>query len=236
MEEATPSPHADSSNRAQDVSDYINDISYTGSYIDYTRESTTEEKALYYLIVYDPLQLSADDSNDQFRLRQRYALLTLWFMGTVQWTFEDGWLDDEDECAWYGIFCDGDVVTEIDLDGSGAGESGAGNNVHGRLSPDIALLTELTEFDVSDNAISGPLPDTIGEFTEMEWFSVSYNRLTGTIPDAIENWEAIEVASFYNNEWTGWFPNGMCVHVDPEVDDIWADCFMECSCCNYCEP
>jgi len=59
------------------------------------------------------------------------------------------------------------VVTEIDLDGSGMGDSGAGNIVRGKLSPDIALLTKLTEFDLLDNDMPGPPPKSIGDFTDM---------------------------------------------------------------------
>ena len=59
-----------------------NNITFSPDIITYpfsSRSATLEQLAVQSLVKDDPLQLSADTAADQLRLRQRYALLTLWF-------------------------------------------------------------------------------------------------------------------------------------------------------------
>ncbi len=47
----------------------------------------------------------------------------------------DGWTEDSDECAWYGLTCDtSGSVSAIDL---------SGNNLRGVLEVEIALLSKI---------------------------------------------------------------------------------------------
>jgi hypothetical protein len=90
------------------VVDYINNITLSSRIVEYplTNGSTspTEELVLEWLIDNDPLRLTAESASDRFRLRQRYALATLYFQSTTTWDDATGWLD-ENECGWYGVTC-----------------------------------------------------------------------------------------------------------------------------------
>jgi hypothetical protein len=121
---------------------------------------TPEDRALNHLIVNDTtfnfsqlLTLNSMMTNMvQFRIRQRYALLTLWFQqaftGTT-WNSGDGWLVNANECDnWVGIDCtymsvEGtvgmqNIVTTVNL---------LGNIVKGSIPADLGLLTALTYID-----------------------------------------------------------------------------------------
>jgi hypothetical protein len=232
---------------------------------------TPEDQALNYLIVNDTtfnftqlLQLNSMMNNMvQFRIRQRYALLTLWFQQAftnTTWGIRN-WLVNANECVniWVGISCASinlggtvgtqNVVTAVRL---------VGNNMKGTIPVDLGLLTALrnfnvgvnaltgtlpasigqwtalTYFDVGFNALTGTLPTSIGQWTALTRFSVRYNEMTGTIPASIVIWSQIRNAYFDRNQFTGTMPNGICDYVFG--DELWADCLSEitCTCCNRC--
>lgn len=208
-----------------------------------------EEWALQWLISDDPLKLSVITGADQFRVKQRYALLTLWFdpwfSSSKLWTNATGWVTAEDECTWHGITCTQtdlgndvgvqNVITSIDL---------SSNNLHGNIPADLALLTfldylrlsfnslsgslpswegswrSLETFLAADNQLTATLPESIGQWTSLKFFSVSRNSLTGTIPQSLANWNGIRRAWFYNNSFTGVIPHTLGRLTELEVFSI----------------
>jgi hypothetical protein len=208
---------------------------------------TPEDQALNYLIVNDTtfnftqlLTLNSMMTNVvQFRIRQQYALLTLWFQqaftGTT-WNSGDGWLVHANECDyWVGIDCTSvsvegtvgmqNIVTTVNL---------LGNNVKGTIPADLGLLTALTYFDVQYNALTGTLPASIGQWTALTYFGVNENEIAGTIPASIGNWSQIQYAYFYFNQFTGTMPNGICDNIQND-DRLYADCKeITCPCCTRC--
>jgi hypothetical protein len=77
--------------------------------------TTPEDAALQWMIARDDtfhvsllLKLNSSEANEvQFRIRQRYALLTLWFQqgnSREDWDNTRGWLFDPDECNWFGVY------------------------------------------------------------------------------------------------------------------------------------
>jgi hypothetical protein len=214
------------------------DLSPTGT--------SPEERALQWLINDDPLQLNVGAEGDEFRLLQRYSLLTLWFQGDTgtTWDKSTNWLT-EDECTWAGITCQSGVATEINFHNNG---------IQGSLSPDLGLLTDLTNLeiveglsgslpleiglwtnleniDVNYNLLSGSLPSEIGLWTNLQDFSVANNLLTGTIPATIANWKLIESGNFQGNDLSGSMPDGICEFF---TGPLWADCNLPCGCCTAC--
>lgn len=108
------------------------------------QQGTAEAAAAEWLINQDPLQLGIETADDQARLLQRYALLTLWFADPEKaWGDSTGWLEAEDECTWFGVTCSQqdvggqsvNLVTLVDI---------VDNNVKSTLPSDLALLESLT--------------------------------------------------------------------------------------------
>jgi hypothetical protein len=208
-----------------------------------------EDQAVQWLAHNDPLQLWPNDTSSQWRLLQRYSLLTLYFQ---QWTVSSSssssamldtqllwrteWYIVSDECTWSGITCapyprDGNASTtdskvrEILLDSS---------NLHGTLSADLGLLTELVRFSIYNNSISGTLPVSIGLWTNLEFFRTANNSFTGTVPNAIGAWTSLYFASFNANDFRGTMPGIICSF--PNLTYLVADCGTEiyCPCCHLC--
>ena len=152
-----------------DILDFVNSITFTTEPIRYPlpQESTAtpEELAVHWLIQEDPLALTVNTVGSQARLTQRYALLTLWYSTNgPAWTENGGWLEEEDECSWYGIFCnDGDTVEDI-----GDLRSFEGNGLDGHIPPDIALLPSCRLIHLSLNTqLTGPIPSSITTMTSL---------------------------------------------------------------------
>jgi hypothetical protein len=227
------------------IVDYINSITLFTSANDDGSSSTVvvpyppvtsspEELALQWLVDTDPISRDPANPDDQFRLRQRYALLTLFQSAYAN---DDSWYFNDDECQWFGIRCDQENnVNRIDL---------FGNNLPGQLSADLGLLTNMVYFSVSTNAFSGTLPPSIGMWTNLEIFSVFSNSLAGTIPATIASWGSIQEAYFYENFFVGSIPIGICPYfadfLDADTDPrrLVADCVagtgkVTCDCCTGC--
>jgi len=81
---------------------------------------------------------------------ERERLMTLYTkLGGKLWKHDDGWGSESDYCTWYGVSCHtGNLrpgtVKVLDL---------KSNGLEGTLPPDIWLLTEMTELDLSGNNI-----------------------------------------------------------------------------------
>jgi hypothetical protein len=210
---------------------------------------TPEDRALNYLIVNDTtfnftqlLTLNSMMTNMvQFRICQRYALLTLWFQQVftnTSWTRRNGWLVNADECSWFHITCapinlggtvgTQNVVTAVCLNF---------NNMKGTIPADLGLLTALKYLDVGFNALTGTLPVSIGQWTALTVFGVAYNALTGTLPASIGSWNQIQAAFFQDNQFTGTMPDGICPYINATISEqLQADCKSEvnCTCCTLC--
>jgi hypothetical protein len=212
--------------------------------------TTPEDRALNYLIVNDTtfnftqlLTLNSMMNNMvQFRIRQRYALLTLWFQQAftnTSWTNSNGWLVNANECDdWFGIQC-----APIDLKGDVGMKNVVAidffeNNMNGTIPADLGLLTAMTTFNVGLNTLMGTLPASIGQLTALTLFDVGDNSLTGTIPTSIGSWSQIQLALFFFNQFTGAMPEGICQYIG-ENDALVADCSGEITCplktcCTQC--
>ena len=234
-DEPTPSPPF-----VMDVENYIISVAPNGG----NGSSPTmdaEVQAIDWLIHNNEiLQLNVFDPVGQFRFRQRYALLTLYF-GTSNETnawynTDQPWLMEPDECSWYGITCsilepeDGlgnqSVVGEINL---------SANGLRGKLSPDLSLLNKLshlylshneisgtlpselgncgclTEVQIANNSLTGPLPDEYGTtWLNLYGFEAWDNQFTGTIPESYGNWSNLAQFDVDGNQLTGTIPSTVC--------------------------
>jgi len=129
--------------RQEDLLLYLASISAVPMNLD--QAGTAEAAAADWLINQDPLQLGIETLGDQFRLSQRYALLSLWFSDAEvgAWDNIEGWLQAEDECTWFGVTCSeqdiggetANVVTQLQM---------VDNNLKPGLPADLVLLEYLT--------------------------------------------------------------------------------------------
>jgi hypothetical protein len=108
----------DADEQQKKVIAFINSITFTTAPLTYPSNATAEEAALTWLIDQDPMR--GQQENSPLRLRQRYALATLYFSG--DWQNDNGWLSDSNECDWVGVTCqDGVLVTEVKLTNGATG-------------------------------------------------------------------------------------------------------------------
>jgi Leucine-rich repeat (LRR) protein len=236
----TPNPTMEKANRAASIVNFINSITLSGRGIANPTTSTealaTEEVAVQWLIVNDPLQLTPDTNIKQFRLKQRYALLTLMVQ---QSGWESQWVlssSGNHECEWTGIFCgQGDFGGDVGVQRVAAGIDLPGSLLRGSIPADLGLLSNLRGLDVSYNSLGGSLPQSIGNWLQLQQFWANDNSLTGTIPEAIVNWSNIERIQVGNNQFTGSVPDGIC-DGRASLTYVGADCFSEvtCNCCTGC--
>ena len=201
--------------------------------------SSPETRSLNWLILDDPLQLNpyaseggrrlAREPNhaDQFRLAQRYALVTLWFSSANNWNDGTGWLDETDECAWFGVVCEAqevpnagtqNVVVELQLD----------DNRVEAIPLDIFMLNQLKILSMSGNRLSGPMPSTLTSMTSLvelylednnleedlsskdfsalqnlEILRLGANSFSGTLPDSLWTLTKLQELTLDNNRLTG---------------------------------
>ncbi|TXG72110.1 hypothetical protein EZV62_000689 [Acer yangbiense] len=81
-------------------------------------------------------------------------------------------------------------LTEVILSNSG---------LTGCLSPEIALLKNLTVLDISSNKLVGSLPESISELKKLEQLNVADNKLSGDIPNSICSLPRLENFTYSSN-------------------------------------
>ena len=232
--EPTPSPPF-----VMDVEMYLQSVAESaGSNTSQTMDA--ELAAIAWLIDNnEEVQLFPYDAVGQFRIRQRYALLTLYFATTendTSWISAEGWLDEPDECLWKGVECS-EFEPETGLGNQNVVEGIflELNGLQGKLSPDLSLLSHMKYFDVSGNRISGTLPSALGKcgclleliihnntitgtlppdygptWTNLYSFSAWDNDLSGPLPESYGNWTALTSIDLDANGITGTFPSSIC--------------------------
>ncbi|KAG2298874.1 hypothetical protein Bca52824_035346 [Brassica carinata] len=118
----------------------------------------------------------------------------------ADWTkYPESW-KGADPCGtnWVGITCTNDRVVSISL----------GNlDVEGKLSSDIATLSELQILDLSYNTeLTGPLPSNIGELKKLKNLILVACSFTGQIPESIGDLEQLIYLSLNLNQFSGTIP------------------------------
>lgn len=184
------------------------------------------------------LQWNPNDAGGQFRIRQWYALLTLYYSTNgpswfVNWENNRG----TNECLLNGVTC------SLVQDTSGNEELAVvnirlpSNSLQGRLPNDLSLLSHLQTIELSGNALSGTIPDVfITSTPSMNTFIVDNNRMTGTlstslgtswtnmlqfdvanntiggsIPESLSQWSDSTEIILSGNIFTGTIPSSICM-------------------------
>jgi hypothetical protein len=211
--------------RGRFIVDYVNGITLCERFLNprEAKTKTPEDLALAWLIYDDPLVRRLDihassPPHQLFRLRQRYALRTLWFQQSTAapWLRTTGWHPSydssiDDECTWLGIVC---VPTNLDdnptVSVSAVSEIAlVKNNLSGTIPSDLGLLSlVLTSVKVSYNSLRGTLPSSLDQLTQLQSLAASFNGLIGTIPPSYgHGWQhSIRTVDWHDNDLTGTLP------------------------------
>lgn len=173
-------------------------------------------QALLWMENDDTLDMDPNDEHQQYRIDQRFALLTLWFQSELDWSDQTNWLS-EDECTWNGVVCalispktgergpswvDGgiNVVRSLNLEK---------NNLQGKLPPDLSLLKYLTSLNLSGNNIFGGIPWTFGSMTALKELYLHNNLLSGEISLDFSRLSNLVDLNLSNNNLKGTIPNSL---------------------------
>jgi photosystem II stability/assembly factor-like uncharacterized protein len=121
--------------------------------------------------------------------------LTDLFRGTagISWITNDNWLLTATPCSWYGVTCEGGLVSALAL---------PGNNLSGDIPSGLGNLLNLKNLDLSGNKLTGSLPAGMGGISGLGTLNVAYNQLSGSIPLEMTNLAALTNLELgYNMLW-----------------------------------
>lgn len=164
---------------------------------------SAESLAANWLISSDPLQLDPENPADQFRIQQRYALLTQYFAADGSWTNEEGWLTEEDECTWNGILCEEVTVDGGNVQNAVVTVNLAANNI-GTITPDIAMLNRVTSLNLSGNPWAGGFPTQVTNMPQLRILELEDLGLTDDISSVdFSVFQNLEVLRLRGNSLSG---------------------------------
>jgi Leucine-rich repeat (LRR) protein len=117
----------------------------------------------------------------------------------ANWKYNDGWNVTNTPCSWFGVTCEENVVTAIDL-----GLSSPCNNLKGTL-PNFLGLPSLQRLELDNNLLTGKIPDFTG-LPNLQLLELSWNQLNGPLPNfsGIPKLQTLEIRW---NRLTGKVPN-----------------------------
>ena len=105
----------------------------------------------------------------------RAALAALYeATGGAEWTDDENWLTEAPTSQWYGVATDGsDRVTGLRL---------GGNQLNGKMAPELGRLSNLEELVLDGNRLTGAIPPELGRLFYLKDLSLGGNQLSGEIP------------------------------------------------------
>lgn len=187
--------------RTAQVTSFLQSISLDAD--GFNDQNSVQTQASNFLSSEDNTPFDSENAVDQFRMKQKFALLAgLWYPSWDYWFEEGNWADDQDECTWFGIVCEevdiggGEVamaVTEIDL---------RENNLQG-LSEEIGLLEHVRILTLNGNIIADPVPASIVQMTKLEELYLYENFMTGDWPEDLSTLAAMKIFRIADNAFTG---------------------------------
>ena len=216
---------------AERVREYLITVTADGAAA-YNDPVSPESRALAWMQHDDPLRLDPNATENHYRIRQRFALLTLWFQADYEWFGENNWLSEEDECRWEGILCTAaDLPPETserslgevrrrrkrrDRNLAGGDDEVvskiylARNNLQGSLPPSLHLLKYLTSLNLSGNRIGGGIPDSFGSMVWLEELHLHDNLLSQELTLDFSEMSSLTDVNLSNNRLKGTIPDSLC--------------------------
>lgn len=114
------------------------------------------------------------------------------------WRDNANWLTDRPLDAWHGVTTDDDGrVTGLDLHG---------NELRGRIPPELGGLSGLMVLRLSDNRLSGHIPPELGSLSDLRHLFLDGNELDGRIPPELGRLSNLVILHLGANGITGQIP------------------------------
>ena len=129
----------------------------------------------------------------------RAALLALYnATGGSNWANRTSWLSNSPIGQWHGVTTnDAGRVTGLNLQD---------NNVAGRISPALGMLTELQDLNFQGNELTGSIPTELGNLSNLTHLDLGYNELSGEIPQELGDLSNLTHLFLGFNELSGEIP------------------------------
>ena len=128
------------------------------------------------------------------------------------WDVSDNWLSDAPLGLWASVTTDDDGrVTELALDG---------NNLIGKLPPELGSLSNLKELDLrgsgsqarqylGDKDLVGEIPPGLGDLSNLQSLNLGDKDLVGEIPAELGSLFNLNSLSLRDNELSGCVPSSL---------------------------
>ena len=132
-----------------------------------------------------------------------YVVLSVLYFVTdgENWTNSDNWFEDDDLGTWYGV--------DTDTAGNVVGLSLEGNNLDGRIPPELGDLVDLRHLNLSDNELGGGIPIELGHLKNLRELHLHNNDLTDGIPPYLGNLEELRELHLHNNDLNDNIPSAL---------------------------
>ena len=132
-------------------------------------------------------------------LSDREVLEILYEMtGGANWTRNANWLSDRPLGEWHGVTTNGEGrVVALSL---------FGNNLKGRIPPDLAHLSMLRALNISWNGLTGSIPPELAGLSGLVQLILGQNDLTGGIPPELGRLSRLATLYLDGNDLTGPIP------------------------------
>jgi len=150
--------------------DDINANLYNGRFEDDITSCSPQNQALVWL--------SSGNTRDSGDIYQRYTMAVTYIqMNGTRWDLDAFWMDDDSECTWLGLGCDGRFrINNFAIDV---------NNIHGKIPSELAFLESLRTISLSRNHVSGTIPREVYAMSSLESIFLYTNMIVGNIPTDI---------------------------------------------------
>jgi len=121
-------------------------------------------------------QFLADQLQDSNAIKQRFALVTLFYMSNMQWYQQDDseWLlPGVTECQFHGITCNvQNRVIKVEL---------VRTAMTGELPLEMGWLTHLQHLNLQENRLTGAIPEGILHLSKLQYLDLAGNHMTETV-------------------------------------------------------
>lgn len=166
---------------------------------------SSARKSLCWLAYDDNLKIGVERL-EEYHVVERFALVLIYFHfldgvagSELSALSTSNWLTGISVCEWDFLSCEDNVIKGILL------RSKIPNL--GTIPPELTLLSEVVEIDISSNFLTGEIPAELWTMMQLESLTLEFNELTGTFPTEITDLVGLKELRFGNDLLTGTLPD-----------------------------